>query len=119
MRRLVVLLAGVLALTNCQGGTTSTANFVPNATNTTVTVVAGNGTPIVGIIVTLSTGIDSSTHPPTPTGVLAQLPTNGQGATTFAGLPTTGALCVSASQNGTFVSKCHAPFPATVTLTFP
>ena len=118
MKRLA-LLAGVLALTNCQGGSTSTTNFVPNASSTAVTVVSSSGTPIVGIAVTLSTGIDSTTHPPTPTGVLLQQPTNGQGMAFFSGLPATGVLCVSALQNGTFVSQCHAPFPSSVTLKFP
>jgi hypothetical protein len=99
------------ALTACGGGGSS-APTSDNPASTVVTVDFA-GSPLAGVKVTLSTGLNNQT----PTGVIATAATNAAGQVTFS-LPATGTLCVSAvetiSSGMALGGSCAAqPFPST------
>jgi hypothetical protein len=108
-----VLCAATL-LAGCGGGGTSNPNANPIATSVYVTQ---NGSPVQGISVTLSTGINAGTTPATPTGVIGSpVVTNSAGVAVFSSLPATGQICASATVASTFYSKCASPFPDNITI---
>jgi 5-hydroxyisourate hydrolase-like protein (transthyretin family) len=110
-RRFCWLGLGVVLLVGCGGGGSNAPTTANNAATTTVTVDYA-GSPLAGIKVTLSTGLNNQT----PTGVISTGTTNSQGQVTFS-LPATGTLCVSATETtnagNTFAGNCEPqPFPA-------
>ncbi len=106
------LLPLLLALSGC-AGTGGSADL--NSSSTIVTADGRSGTPLPGVTVTLSRGVNGVE----PTGIIATGVTNVLGFVTF-GLPSVSPLCVSATLGANplvFASECRsAPFPSAVTL---
>ena len=116
--RFGVILLASLVLAACNS---STSSNLPNsnATSTTVSVLSNASSPVVNIPVTLSTSLNNGVPGGT---IIATSNTDGNGQVTFNGLPSTGVLCVSASQSVSGAAQtagvCHQPFPSSVTLKF-
>jgi hypothetical protein len=102
------------ALTACNTNGSSAIPTSPNSSTTIITVDGASGSPLIGVLVTLSTGF--SNH--APTGVISKQKTDAAGQVTFFNLPISGELCVSAVQNSITAFYCTTPFPGTFTLTF-
>lgn len=113
VRFVAVMLIGLVA--GCGGS--SSPSSQPNASSTVITFTTAAGTIVPGATVTLSTGISSAN---VPTGVIAQQVTDANGQVTFANLPSSGILCVSATEplsgGSQFTAQCFQPFPAAYTL---
>jgi hypothetical protein len=117
MKRSFGVLLVALLLGGCGGGGSSAPSTPVNPSTTVVTIDNAAATPLAGINVTLSTGLNGQT----PTGVITTTATNAAGQVTFS-LPQTGTLCVSATvttgNSATFAGTCKSPpFPATIGLT--
>jgi hypothetical protein len=116
---LVMRTFGVLALvgflTGCGGGSGSSST--PTAASGILVTVDYAGAPLSGVKVTLSNGLNNQT----PTGVIQTASTNASGQVTFTSLPSSGTVCISATETtnaGTsFSGNCvTSPFPADDTL---
>lgn len=108
-------IALLCAVTACNNNGSSVLPTSPNSSTTIITVDgATNGSPLTGILVTLSTGFSNNA----PTGVISKQKTNAAGQVTFFNLPLSGKVCVSAVQNSIIAYYCTTPFPGTYTLSF-
>jgi len=113
-------IAALCLVAGCSSGSSASSTIPgPNPGSTTVTVTTAEGTRLLDIPVTLSTGLDNNQ----PTGVIATKPTNSFGEVTFSNLPASQQLCACAvtTQGGGTVyrtSHCAQPFPGAYTLKF-
>jgi hypothetical protein len=112
-------IALLCALAACNSSSGSSANTLPNASTTLITLTTSTGAPLSGLTVVLSTGITKGE----PSGMISSARTDSAGQATFMNLPSVGQLCVSSSTTvGGHLYRtnhCAYPFPAHYTLKYP
>jgi hypothetical protein len=119
---LVLAALALSALAGCKGSDSSTtpsasasASPGPNATSTTITVQSGPNDPIAHVQVTLSAALNGDRPSGTIYGV-ATTPASGQVA--FHSLPTSGPICITATERFYNTSaSCKQPLASTETIT--
>jgi len=118
--RIALCAVTALALFGCQASHSSTTPSAssspgPNASSTTITVQSGPNAPIEHVQVTLSAELNGDQ----PAGTIygsATTPADGQ--VFFKGLPSSGQICVTATERFYDTSAaCHQPLGSTETIT--